>query len=77
MEHATELDEKHSDMTACFGTLKNTSDKEIAVRSFAVPSLEGASTELHEVVDGIMRENRTASPLLRATRTSSSPAATT
>ena len=56
LEHATELDEKHSDMTACFGTLKNTSDKEIAVRSFAVPSLEGASTELHEVVDGIMRE---------------------
>nr|VDG62180.1 Uncharacterized protein conserved in bacteria [Streptococcus thermophilus] len=56
MENATDLDKKHSDMTACFGTLKNTSEKEISVESFAVPSLEGASTELHEVVDGVMQE---------------------
>ena len=56
MENATDLDKKHSDMTACFGTLKNTSDQDISVKSFAVPSLEGASTELHEVVDGVMQE---------------------
>ncbi|EFK55120.1 hypothetical protein HMPREF0291_10378 [Corynebacterium genitalium ATCC 33030] len=56
MESATDLDKKHSDMTACFGTLKNTSDQDISVKSFAVPSLEGASTELHEVVDGVMQE---------------------
>jgi len=56
MESATDLDKKHSDMTACFGTLKNTSDQDISVKSFAVPSLESASTELHEVVDGVMQE---------------------
>lgn len=55
-EHMTELDAKHSDMTACFGTLKNTSDKDVTVVSFASPALEGSSTELHEVVDGMMRE---------------------
>ena len=45
-----------SDMTACFGTLKNTSDEDITVDSFSAPELEGASTELHEVVDGMMRQ---------------------
>lgn len=55
-EHMTELDAEHSDMTACFGSFKNTSDKEVTVASFASPTLEGATTELHEVVDGIMRE---------------------
>ncbi|WP_087117039.1 copper chaperone PCu(A)C [Corynebacterium urinipleomorphum] len=55
-EHMTELDAKHSDMTSCFGTLKNTSDKDVTVVSFASPALEGSSTELHEVVDGMMRE---------------------
>lgn len=45
-----------SDMTACFGTLKNSSDEDITVESFSAPELEGASTELHEVVDGMMRQ---------------------
>lgn len=45
-----------SDMTACFGTLKNTSDEDITVDSFSAPELEGAPTELHEVVDGMMRQ---------------------
>lgn len=48
--------EEDSDMTACFGTLTNSSDKDITVESFTAPDLEGASTELHEVVDGQMRE---------------------
>ena len=48
--------EENSDMTACFGTLTNSSDKDITVESFTAPDLEGASTELHEVVDGQMRE---------------------
>lgn len=48
--------EEASDMTACFGTLKNTSKEDITVESFAADDLEGASTELHEVVDGQMRQ---------------------
>lgn len=55
-EHMTEKDMKHADMTACFGQLKNVSDKGINVVSFSSPTLEGASTELHETVDGMMRE---------------------
>ena len=47
-----------SDMTACFGTLKNSSEDDITVDSFTAPDLEGASTELHEVVDGQMREKK-------------------
>lgn len=45
-----------SDMTACFGTLRNSSGEDITVESFAAPDLEDASTELHEVVDGMMRQ---------------------
>lgn len=48
--------EEASDMTACFGTLKNSSSEDITVESFAAHDLEGASTELHEVVDGQMRQ---------------------
>lgn len=55
-EHMTEKDMKHADMTACFGQLKNVSDKDINVVSFSSPTLEGATTELHETVDGMMRE---------------------
>lgn len=48
--------EPQSDMTACFGTLTNSSGTDITVESFTAPDLEGASTELHEVVDGQMRQ---------------------
>lgn len=48
--------EDHLDLTACFGTLVNSSDADITVESFTAPDLEGASTELHEVVDGQMRQ---------------------
>lgn len=54
-EQMTDKDMKHADMTACFGTLKNLSDKDISVESFASPTLDGATTELHETVDGMMR----------------------
>lgn len=47
--------ETDSDMTACFGTLTNSSDSDITVESFTAPDLDGAVTELHEVVDGQMR----------------------
>ena len=55
-EHMTDKDMEHADMTACFGQFKNMSDKDINVVSFSSPTLEGASTELHETVDGMMRE---------------------
>ena len=55
-EHVTDKDMEHADMTACFGQFKNMSDKDINVVSFSSPTLEGASTELHETVDGMMRE---------------------
>ena len=48
--------EEDSDMTACFGTLTNSSAAEITVEYFTAPDLKGASTELHEVVDGKMRQ---------------------
>ena len=48
--------EEDSDMTACFGTLTNSSATEITVEYFTAPDLKGASTELHEVVDGKMRQ---------------------
>lgn len=47
-----------SDMTACFGTLKNSSNEDITVESFTAPDLEGANTELHDVVDGRMRQKK-------------------
>lgn len=48
--------ESDSDMTACFGTLTNSSDSDITVESFSAPDLHGAAAELHEVVDGQMRQ---------------------
>lgn len=48
--------EPDSDMTACFGTLTNSASTGITVESFTAPDLAGASTELHEVVDGQMRQ---------------------
>ncbi|MGV0432938.1 copper chaperone PCu(A)C [Corynebacterium sp. 20_84] len=50
--------DEQSDMTACFGTLTNPSSFDITVESFTAPDLEGASTELHEVVDGKMRQKK-------------------
>ena len=43
-----------SDMTAIFGTLKNTTDKDITITGFS-SSADAESFELHEVVDGQMR----------------------
>ncbi|MDK8879607.1 copper chaperone PCu(A)C [Corynebacterium sp. MSK008] len=44
-----------SDMTAIFGTLHNNSDKDISVVGFTT-SLGEASYQIHEVVDGVMRQ---------------------
>ena len=44
-----------SDMTAIFGTLHNNSDKDITVVGFTT-SLGEASYQIHEVVDGVMRQ---------------------
>lgn len=44
-----------SDMTAIFGTLKNTTDKDITITGFS-SSADAESFELHEVVDGQMRQ---------------------
>ena len=44
-----------SDMTAIFGTLKNTTDKDITITGFS-SSADADSFELHEVVDGQMRQ---------------------
>lgn len=44
-----------SDMTAIFGTLHNNTDKEITVVGFTT-SLGEASYQIHEVVDGVMRQ---------------------
>ncbi|WP_018016938.1 copper chaperone PCu(A)C [Corynebacterium capitovis] len=43
------------DMTAIFGTLRNTTDKDITITGFTT-SLGQARYELHETVDGTMRE---------------------
>lgn len=42
-------------MTAIFGTLTNTSDEEINLTGFTA-SVEAGAYEIHEVVDGVMRE---------------------
>ena len=44
-----------SDTTAIFGTLKNTTDKDITITGFS-SSADAESFELHEVVDGQMRQ---------------------
>ncbi len=46
--------EPGKDMTAVFGTLHNTTDKDITVTGFTT-SLGEARYELHETVDGVMR----------------------
>ena len=51
--------EAGSPMTAIFGELKNNSDEEITVESFTT-SLGDARYEIHEVVDGAMRERQEA-----------------
>ena len=44
-----------SDTTAIFGTLKNTTDKDITITGFS-SSADAEGFELHEVVDGQMRQ---------------------
>ncbi|GAB3591089.1 hypothetical protein CFAEC_07985 [Corynebacterium faecale] len=44
-----------SPMTAVFGTLTNTTDEEITLAGFEA-SIDAAAYEIHEVVDGVMRE---------------------
>ena len=44
-----------SGMTSIFGTLRNTTDEELSVIGFTT-SLGQASYQIHEVVDGVMRE---------------------
>lgn len=44
-----------SQMTAIFGTLTNTTDEEITLTGFET-SVDAAAYEIHEVVDGVMRE---------------------
>jgi len=44
-----------NDMTSIFGTLHNNSDKDITVVGFTT-SLGEASYQIHEVVDGVMRQ---------------------
>lgn len=45
------------DMTAVFGTLHNTTDKDITITGFStdLPSSSAAKYEIHEVVDGKMK----------------------
>lgn len=47
--------EKDSDMTAIFGTLHNNTDKDINVVGFS-SSVKAKHYEIHEVVDGVMKE---------------------
>lgn len=47
--------EDGSDMTAIFGTLHNTTDKDISVVGFT-SSIEAKQNQIHEVVDGVMQE---------------------
>lgn len=44
-----------NDMTPIFGTLRNTTDQDLHVVGFTT-SLGDASYEIHEVVDGVMRQ---------------------
>lgn len=44
-----------NDMTSIFGTLVNNTDKDVTVESFTT-SLGEAQYQMHEVVDGVMRE---------------------
>lgn len=46
---------KDSDMTAIFGTLNNHSDKDVEIAGFET-SIKADMTQLHETVDGQMRE---------------------
>ena len=49
--------EEDSDMTSVFGTLRNTSDKDVHVIGFT-SSIEAKSYQIHEVVDGVMQEKQ-------------------
>lgn len=44
-----------NDMTAIFGTLRNTTEEDLHVIGFTT-SLGDASYEIHEVIDGVMRQ---------------------
>ncbi len=44
-----------SDMTSIFGTLRNTSDEDVTVVGFTT-SLGQGDNQIHEVVDGVMRQ---------------------
>ena len=45
------------DMTACFGTLVNNTDNDVTITGYTIDELEGEpSLELHETVDGQMRQ---------------------
>ncbi len=63
-------------MTAVFGTLVSTTDEEIAVNGFPTDLAAGAF-ELHEVVDGVMRESPTDSRSHQVASTSWPPVVTT
>lgn len=47
-----------SDMTAIFGTLNNESDKDVEVTGFST-SLDAPMNQIHETVDGTMKERTT------------------
>ena len=47
--------EEGADMTAIFGTLHNTTDKDLKVVGFT-SSIEAEQYRIHEVVDGVMQE---------------------
>ena len=49
--------EEDSDMTSVFGTLRNTSDKDVHVIGFT-SSIEAKNYQIHEVVDGVMQEKQ-------------------
>lgn len=43
-------------MTAIFGTFTNNTNETIMISGFTAEGLDGAAFELHETVDGMMRE---------------------
>lgn len=45
-----------NDMTSIFGTLHNNTDKDVTIIGFTSESLGQARYEIHEVVDGMMRQ---------------------
>lgn len=47
--------EEGADMTSIFGTLHNTTDKDLKVEGFT-SSIEAKQYQIHEVVDGVMQE---------------------